>query len=104
MAGANLRDGKDSADDGILSGLEVVQGDLRNTDLVVLSACETALGDIRSGEGVAGLRQCFQIAGAQSILATLWRVDDENTAELISQFFNNLSPASARAKRCATPT
>jgi CHAT domain-containing protein len=75
------------ANDGILTALDVAGLDLKGTWLVTLSACETGVGDARSGEGVFGLKRAFMMAGAQNLLMTLWPVSDETTPEIMGDFY-----------------
>jgi CHAT domain-containing protein/tetratricopeptide (TPR) repeat protein len=91
LAGANKHgEGAKEAkrEDGIVTGEEVAGMNLRGTDLVVLSACETGLGTVKSGEGVYGLRRAFQMAGARTVISALWPIDDKSTAEFMGQLFS----------------
>ncbi|EAW34379.1 CHAT domain-containing protein [Lyngbya sp. PCC 8106] len=96
LAGFNPRES--GKDDGVLTALEVANLKLRGTKLVVLSACETGLGEIENGEGVYGLRRAFTLAGAESLLMSLWTVSDEGTKELMIKYYQRLLQNQGRSE------
>lgn len=96
LAGFNQRES--DGEDGVLTALEVAGLNLWGTRLVVLSACETGLGDIADGEGVYGLRRAFVMAGAESQLMSLWQVSDRGTADLMQQYYERLSQGEGRSE------
>ena len=70
--------------------MEIMGLNLKGTSLVVLSACNTGVGDVERGQGVFGLRRAFQMAGARSLLMSLWKVPDSETVDLMRRFYLNL--------------
>jgi len=101
LAGANRRGPAAlDEDEGILTAEEIAGLNLQGTDWAVLSACDTGLGEIRAGEGVFGLRRAFQIAGARTVIMSLWSVEDRSTAVWMRQLYEgrlqkNLNTADA---------
>lgn len=95
LAGANT--GHGGSDDGILTALEVSGLHLRGTKLVVLSACDTGIGKVTDGGGVYGLRSSFRLAGAQSEVMSLWKVDDDATRLLMRDYYRRLAAGGGRS-------
>ncbi|BAY23425.1 peptidase-like protein [Calothrix sp. NIES-2100] len=98
LAGVNNRQNKQKTDtdDGVLTALEVAGLNLRGTELVVLSACETGLGDVKIGGGVYGLRRALVIAGSQTQLLSLWQVADDGTKYLMVKYYDKLRAGKGR--------
>ena len=95
LAGCNYAEQPDG-EDGILTGVEILGIDLRGTELVVLCACDSGRGEVRCGEGLAGLRQAFQLAGARAVVATLWSVTEEDSSLMMTDFFSQLSEGKSK--------
>ena len=96
MAGANQ--GKSGEDDGVLTALEAAGLDLWGTKLVVLSACDTGLGDVTRGDGVYGLRRALVLAGAETQLMSLWPVSDRSTRDLMIGYYKQLTQGEGRGE------
>ena len=88
LAGANS--GGQDDENGFLSAAELINMDLRGTELVVLSACETGIGEVQIGEGVQGLSKALQVAGSDTQVLSLWKVSDEATQILMQEFYSRL--------------
>jgi len=102
LAGANTwlkgQDPPEEAEDGLLTAEDVTGMDLLDTELVVLSACDTGLGEVHIGEGVMGLRRSFMLAGAKTLVMSLWKVPDKETRELMEDFYDRLLDGAPRAE------
>ncbi len=94
LAGANntlrKKEGKTSGNDGILYAYEIAGLNLNEVDLIVLSACQSGLGDIDASEGVFGLQRSFKLSGANSLVMSLWKVNDDATRILMTEMYKNL--------------
>lgn len=101
LAGAN-RKAVEGQDDGLLTALEVAGLDLWGTELVVLSACDTGVGQVSSGNGVYGLRRALTLAGAEAHVSSLWAVSDLSTRELMVAFYGELLAGSGRSEALRT--
>jgi CHAT domain-containing protein len=96
LAGVNasLKEGKD---DGVVSADKILGLKLKGTDLVVLSACETGVGDVKSGEGVFGLKRSFILSGAKTVVMSLWSVPSKETVELMTDFYTLMAMGKSKA-------
>jgi CHAT domain-containing protein/Tfp pilus assembly protein PilF len=95
LTGANDRQGGEG-EDGVLTALEAAGLDLWGTKLVVLSACETGVGEVRMGDGVYGLRRALVLAGVESQVMSLWQVSDEATRDLMVAYYQRLQAGEGR--------
>jgi CHAT domain-containing protein/Tfp pilus assembly protein PilF len=101
LAGANALGRKPleaNTDDGIMTALEISGLNLWGTDLVVLSACETGVGETSQGEGVFGLRRAFQLAGARTVIMSLWSIPDGETVAIMVDFYRRLKTGVGKAQ------
>ncbi|HVT60390.1 MAG TPA: CHAT domain-containing protein [Thermoanaerobaculia bacterium] len=88
LAGANRRAPADDGNlDGILTAAEILDLDLHAADWVVLSACDSGLGTVRAGEGVVGILRAFQVAGAKTVVVSLWSIDDQDAREWMRELY-----------------
>jgi CHAT domain-containing protein/Tfp pilus assembly protein PilF len=96
LSGANRN--KDGDDDGVLTALEVAGLDLWGTKLVVLSACDTGVGEVKNGEGVQGLRRALVLAGSESQVMTLWPVTDQGAKKFMTEYYRALQRGEGRSE------
>lgn len=100
LAGAKAPRGPERADgeDGLVTALEVAGMDLRGTRLVVLSACDSGRGEVKRGQGLYGFRRAFFLAGAETLVTSLWKVSDQGTAELMDRYYQDLGAGKGRVE------
>ena len=89
-------------DDGYLTALELSKLDFSGTELVVISGCESGLGEIKSGDSIYGLKRSIAVAGARSSLLSLWEVNDNATAAFMETFYNKLKAGEGRSNALAS--
>jgi CHAT domain-containing protein len=97
LAGANasLKEGRD---DGVVSAEKILGLRLKGTDLVVLSACDTGTGEVKSGEGVFGLKRSFILSGAKTVVMSLWSIPSKETTELMTEFYTLMAKGKTKAE------
>jgi len=86
------------AEDGLVTGLEASLLNLQGTELVILSACDSGSGEVKIGEGVMSLSRAFRIAGAETVLASQWKVSDKATSELMTEFVRRWTSGEERVQ------
>jgi CHAT domain-containing protein len=97
LAGANTSI-KEGRDEGVVSAEKILGLNLKGTELVVLSACETGVGDVMQGEGVFGLKRSFILSGAKTVVMSLWSVPSAETTELMSEFYTMTASGIGKAE------
>jgi CHAT domain-containing protein len=97
LAGANTSLRKNS-NEGLVSAEEILGLKLKGTELVVLSACETGVGDVQSGEGVFGLKRSFILSGAKTVVMSLWKIPSKETEELMRDFYTLMAGGKSKAE------
>lgn len=97
LAGANASI-KEGRDDGLVSAEKILGINLKGTELVVLSACNTGIGSVQSGEGVFGLKRSFILSGAKTVVMSLWSVPSKETTELMIDFYTLMSKGKSKAE------
>jgi CHAT domain-containing protein len=96
LAGANLN--VSTTEDGVFTALEASSLNLWGTQLVTLSACDTGVGEVRNGDGVYGLRRAFFLAGAQTLVMSMWPVSDYVTRQIMTSYYTGLSQGLGRGE------
>ncbi len=96
LAGARVKAAQRTLQDAVVTGLELAGMDLWGTQLVVLSACDTGRGEVMPGQGVYGLRRALVLAGAETVVTSLWKVQDDTTSQLMTAYYQHLKAGQGR--------